>query len=206
MSEAVTANGLRERKKDATRRALSRAAIRLGTERGWDEVRAEDIAAEAGVSTRTFNNYFRSKEEAVVAGGAERAARVGAALLARPAYEPLWEALTAALVAMAEAEERDLGPTAVAHLRLIADHPALAAQQIRADRQAVGTLIDAVAERAGADSGQDLLPHIAVTTAVAVTRGAVEHWARHGGTVSVADTIREAMDLVRLVPYAGARP
>ncbi|GAB2915042.1 TetR/AcrR family transcriptional regulator [Streptomyces mayteni] len=198
MSDAVTATGLRERKKEATRRALCHAAIRLGTERGWDEVRAEDIAAEVGVSTRTFNNYFRSKEEAVVASGVERAERVRTALLARPTDEPLWEALTAALIEMAVAEERDFGPIAVAHLRLIADHPALAAQQIRFDRQAVSTLVDAVAERTSTDPEQNPLPHIAATTAVAVTRGAVEHWARHGRPASVADAIRGAMNLIHL--------
>ena len=67
------AEGLRERKKDETRSALSWAAIQLTVERGFDNVRVEDIAAEAGVSPRTFNNYFSSKGEAIAARHLDRA-------------------------------------------------------------------------------------------------------------------------------------
>src|SRR6266545_4089893 len=68
--------GLRERKKQATREALRMAALRLAVLKGWDRVRVEDIAAEAGVSARTFNNYFASKEAALLATAYDRAARL----------------------------------------------------------------------------------------------------------------------------------
>ena len=54
--------GLRERKKLATRVALGQGAWRLVMERGYDKVRVEDIAAAAGVSVRTFSNYFANKD------------------------------------------------------------------------------------------------------------------------------------------------
>ncbi|MET7402689.1 helix-turn-helix domain-containing protein [Dactylosporangium sp. NPDC005572] len=59
---------LRERKKQATREALRTAALRLALERGPENVRVDDIAEAAGVSPRTYNNYFSSREEAIVAG------------------------------------------------------------------------------------------------------------------------------------------
>ena len=70
-------SGLRERKKVATRQALGVAAMRLAIERGLDNVLVEDIAEAAGVSARTFNNYFASKYEAICALAFDRAMRIG---------------------------------------------------------------------------------------------------------------------------------
>jgi AcrR family transcriptional regulator len=92
--------GLREQKKQATREALRTAALRLALERGPDNVRVDDIAEAAGVSPRTYNNYFPSREHAIVAAvTAERAARVAAAVAARPADVSLADAVIAAVVA-----------------------------------------------------------------------------------------------------------
>jgi AcrR family transcriptional regulator len=68
--------GLRERKKAQTRAALSWAALRLTVEHGFNNVKVEDIAEAAGVSPRTFNNYFSSKGEAIVARHLDRCLRI----------------------------------------------------------------------------------------------------------------------------------
>ena len=67
-------------------------------ERGLENVTIEDITAEADVSVRTFGNYFASKYEAICALGTDRARRIGAELLARPAVEPLWSSLVACVL------------------------------------------------------------------------------------------------------------
>ena len=79
--------GLRERKKLDTRRALSDAALQLMFERGIDNVTREAIADLAGVSLRTFSNYFTGKYEAIAYRQTERVGRSIAALRQRPADE-----------------------------------------------------------------------------------------------------------------------
>jgi AcrR family transcriptional regulator len=66
MQETTPSVGLRASKKKATSRALSSAARSLALERGLDEVTIDMICASAGVSTRTFFNYFESKGDAIV--------------------------------------------------------------------------------------------------------------------------------------------
>ena len=104
--------GLRERKKQQTREALSWAALRLAVERGLGNVLVEDIAAEAGVSPRTYNNYFSSKAEAITWRHLDRARRIADLLRARPPGEPLWESITCAAVAQAGGERASPDPPA----------------------------------------------------------------------------------------------
>jgi AcrR family transcriptional regulator len=91
--------GLREQKKQATREALREAALRLALECGPANVRVDDIAEAAGVSPRTYNNYFSSREQAIVAAvTAEREAQIAAAVAARPASVRLADAVADAIV------------------------------------------------------------------------------------------------------------
>nr|WP_096459775.1 TetR/AcrR family transcriptional regulator [Corynebacterium suranareeae] len=58
-------SGLRETKKAATRAALSRAAAKIALFDGPEALTVASIAAAAGVSPRTFHNYFQSREDAL---------------------------------------------------------------------------------------------------------------------------------------------
>ncbi|HEY2222607.1 helix-turn-helix domain-containing protein, partial [Actinomycetospora sp.] len=91
--------GRRERKKQATRAALSEAAVRLSLEHGVENVTVEQIADDADVSLRTFFNYFSSKEEAVVAGDAARGEVLVERFRARPDSESILTALRVAVLA-----------------------------------------------------------------------------------------------------------
>src|SRR5690349_19223185 len=122
------APGLRERKKQQTREALSWAALRLSVERGFGNVLVEDIAAEAGVSPRTFNNYFSSKAEAIVWRQLDRYRRIADLLRARPPEEPLWEAVTGAVITTFDHGDALPDPRWTSGVRLILGEPELEAE------------------------------------------------------------------------------
>lgn len=64
MSE-TTLDGLRERKKQQTRHELAEAAYAVVRDHGIDAMSADAVAQRAGVSRRTFFNYFPSVESAL---------------------------------------------------------------------------------------------------------------------------------------------
>jgi AcrR family transcriptional regulator len=57
----VGAPGLRERKRLETRERLTRVAMALFLDRGFEATTLDDIAAAADVSRRSFFHYFGSK-------------------------------------------------------------------------------------------------------------------------------------------------
>ncbi|ARJ05789.1 TetR family transcriptional regulator [Cnuibacter physcomitrellae] len=66
MTGKPAATSLRERKKSETRTAIHEAALRLVVENGVEHTSVDAICSEAGVSSRTFFNYFPSKVSAIV--------------------------------------------------------------------------------------------------------------------------------------------
>src|SRR5215208_3669734 len=63
--QPAAAPGLRERKKEQTRRHIAEVARRLFGERGFERVTIAEIARTAEVSEQTVFNYFRTKEDLV---------------------------------------------------------------------------------------------------------------------------------------------
>ncbi|WP_285244835.1 TetR/AcrR family transcriptional regulator [Pseudarthrobacter sp. fls2-241-R2A-127] len=67
MSDSATSDsGLRERKRAATRSAITAAARALTSERGLNGYTVEEVCEAAGISRRTFFNYFPTKEDAII--------------------------------------------------------------------------------------------------------------------------------------------
>jgi AcrR family transcriptional regulator len=63
---AIIEGGLRERKRAATRVAITAVARSLTAERGFNGYTVEEVCEQAGISRRTFFNYFPSKEDAII--------------------------------------------------------------------------------------------------------------------------------------------
>ncbi|MBD0323214.1 MAG: TetR family transcriptional regulator, partial [Aldersonia sp.] len=147
--------GLRDRKKAATRAALSAAAVRLTKQFGLESVTSEAIAAEAGVSTRTFHNYFASKEEAVLHEIESTVLDWVQALRDRPQDEPNCDSLEslARQVVSAPLSEHD---ELCAVPRLLEETPALMANRVLDN--VTRSFVEVIAERTGTVIVRDLFP------------------------------------------------
>jgi AcrR family transcriptional regulator len=162
--------GLRERKKLATREALAEAALRLALRDGPENVRVPDIAAEAGVSPRTFNNYFSSVPEAICAQAAERAMRIADTLRQRPAAESLAEAIANTLLA----DHRD-SEEGRPFIRLMITNPMLRGEFFKTVQAREQTFAEAIADRVHAPEG-DLNPQLLAAAYFGMSRVVGHRW------------------------------
>ena len=176
--------GTRAEQKLATEIALRRATVQLMSERGYDATSTDDIARAAGVSPRTFFNYFPSKESALLLPEHVLPDLVRDALRRRPAGEDAVVSLAATAMDTATAISTfaslgAMGSLMVATLRLMfSERPV---RQIFLERRA--TLEDVVwgALRERGVAAEDLGARAAVTAVVALTYLALETWVTADG-------------------------
>ena len=167
--------GRRERKKLATRQALQDVALRLVAERGIDQVTVEDISEAADVATRTFFNYFSSKEEALLGNLPEKVATVQRMVVDRPAGEtPLaavCQVLRTMTLRLAERREERL-----LRQQVIERHPGLLARQLGVYASFEHALATAVTERLGPGRADPSYARLVAAVAVAAARSSVSSW------------------------------
>jgi AcrR family transcriptional regulator len=180
----------RDQQKEQTRLDLALAAFELAREHGLANVRVPQIAAATGVSTRTFNNYFASKEAAIAWPATWRGARLAASLEDRPPGEPLADALAEAVASMYEQDEMDgLPPGWLRDFRaLVAKEPALHGEYLKATGTVETALADAIARRTGAEKGQ-LEPQVLAAVVAGAERAAVLYWVRQDKPSSTLEDV-----------------
>lgn len=182
--------------------ALREAALRLALERGPDNVRVDDISEAAGVSPRTYNNYFSSRDQAILAAvTVERESRVAATVAARQPGVRLADAVIDAIVEQyADPDQRDRDV-----LLLITTSPTLRDTFVDAATALEHPLAHAIAGRL-----RDADPYAARVLAASVAAAvhvALERWVQvaaspgSGGLVvpagSLADMLRAALAPLR---------
>lgn len=177
-----TVETLRDRKKAATRQSLHEAALRLAMANGLDGVTVEDIADEAGVSRRTFSNYFANKEDAILHADRERTGRLLSLLAERPEDEPPWAALRHAVADLFRDQDTP-DPAWVEQLRLLRRHPSLLARQA-SDQIALERELAAVLVERGHDTDEELARLMAATL-LAAFRTAAALWLEGSGRQSL---------------------
>jgi AcrR family transcriptional regulator len=186
----------RDWQKERTRLDLAFAAFELAKAEGLALVRVPQIAEAVGVSTRTFNNYFSSKEAAIVWPATLRGARLAADLADRPAGEPLAEALVEVVAGLyGPAGQEGLPEGWLDGFRtLVAAEPSLSGEYLKAQAAGERALAEVIARRTGAAEA-DLEPLLVAGVVFAAERAAVLHWFRARPSTPLVDQVRQALGL-----------
>jgi len=201
------ASSRRELKRLETRRSISNAALGLTLARGGLEtVRPEEIAKAAGVSPRTFHNYFPSREAALGALAGDRAKRIALKLGDRPADEPFATALTEVVAAeYTDGEEPEKesvhklhsimaeGCVNVEALRAVMSEEGARPHVLHAMTRLEAELIPVIAKRFGLDPDRDMFPWIVAAAVNGAIRVATEYWLRDDVDAPYTALLREAV-------------
>ncbi|MFI9271625.1 TetR/AcrR family transcriptional regulator [Kitasatospora sp. NPDC052896] len=179
MNEAI---GLRARKKERTRQAISDAAIALFLARGYDQVVVAEVAAAAEVSKPTLFRYFPTKEDLVLHRFADHQGEWARVVAERAPDEPPLAALHRHLVRGLHERDPVTGLNDVREVLafhgLVFGTPSLCAHLVHYRAADEAALAEAL--RAAAGAGPDELgPRLAAAQLTAVREVlARENWRR----------------------------
>ena len=169
--------GLRERKKEQTRRLIAETARQLFSERGFEHVTIVEIAEAAEVAVQTVFNYFPTKEDLVYWRLASFEGELLAAVREREPDQSALEAFKTFLLAQQgllgrgddQAREELLSFT-----RMITDSPALRAREGQILAGYTTALADLLAEETGAEP-DDLRPRVAAGAMIGLHRSLIDY-------------------------------
>jgi AcrR family transcriptional regulator len=182
--------GRRERKIRQTRSSLTRSALELFAERGFDAVTVVDIANRSDLDPSTFFRHFRSKESLLFTDMDNFVATIRPLLDGRPADEPLIESLRAVTLSLSKSYDYELE-----NLRAeLSESSAQLYEQVVIHRERmIVDLTEVVAERLGIDSQSDPRPYLAATVWVTAFE-----WFRHR-SVSTHQRVKNTVTAVNKI-------
>jgi AcrR family transcriptional regulator len=190
------AEGLRERKKAKTRRALIDAASDLFLRQGFERTTVEQIADACDVSPRTFFRYFATKEDVLFGDSADKYDMLVAALEARPAGESPLASLRAASLALvgSYATERD---RLKARAEIVRSTPSLRVHGSERQDQWNETAVELLTgRRQGVDRSERPLDiRLVVAASSAAVHAAVQTWLLAPGA-DLVELVEQAFELL----------
>ncbi len=146
--------GLRERRKQQARQAISGAAMTLFAAKGFDQVTISQVADAAGVSKMTVTNYFPRKEDLVFDRAEVTIGSLADATAARAPGESLLAAIRRNYAERVAASDVTLGPPTAAFARMVQGSHVLTSRAREIADLAERALGDAIAAEAGTDDVQ----------------------------------------------------
>jgi AcrR family transcriptional regulator len=196
-SATTQPTGRRGRKVQRTRSVLTRSALDLFAERGFDNVTVADIANRADVDPSTFFRHFRSKESVLFTDMDMYVARMRDLIHQRPSDESILDTLQAVTLELVTADTFD---NELENLRaeLTQSSAGLQAQTVVHREQVAMDLSELIGERLGIDHQNDPRPYLSATFWLA----AFEWYRRrnvsvHRSTVNAPESVEELVAMIR---------
>lgn len=145
------------------RTRLQWAALELFRKRGYEETTAAEIAAQAGVTERTFFRHFSDKRDVLFDGEVEFSEALTAAVRSAPAGLGPWDVLSSALLSVKQMfiENR---PFTEPRQGVIAATPALQERAMAKTRSLVAAVTSALCERGLEAAKANLVAWMGVAT------------------------------------------
>jgi AcrR family transcriptional regulator len=179
----------------STHEALRRAALKSFARKGFANVTVTELAAEAGVTERTFFRHFPTKEAVLFQDYETQLEWLAEALAQRPATESLFDAVLSSVAAFPH------------DLEVVRQAATARAELISADRIAnhlrvvqssfADVLTEFVRNRHPDVANIDLAAEVAGSTVAAALVVAVENWGRNGCVGDLGELVAASLDLVR---------
>ncbi len=162
---------LREQKRRATRRRIEDAATRLVDERSFADVTIEEICEAAGISRRTFFNYFDSKDSAVLGLGSDSFGPE----LQEQFLQAESDNIVALTITLLRAHLEDYHPSreVMERRRRIASDEDVAAATMSRKRAASNAVLELIERRLEQDSHLRTMPHLAPRTEALLIGGLI---------------------------------
>jgi AcrR family transcriptional regulator len=187
---SASAVSRRERKKQLTRQALRREALRLFGERGFDATTIQDITEAADVAPRTFFLHFGSKEDVLLGDARDGVAAFEEMLRDRPDDEDVFTAVRETVIGLLALDDTPVQETRL-QARLMIDAPSLMGRVYEHYVEFEEIIARAVADRFGLDAERDAYPRLLSTCAMTAVRVALVLWYQRGEKEPLADVVAE---------------
>ena len=195
------APGLRERRKQETRQAISNIATQMFVDRGFDEVTIAEVAGAAGVAKMTVTNYFPRKEDLVLDRAEAIERHLADVIAARAPGESMLAAIRRDYAAAVARADVTLGLSSPGFAGMLLGSPVLVSRVREMLDRREQLLGDAIAAETGTDNPQQrlvavLLASVHRVLAAEASRRSLEGQPREQICAVLADAATRAFDLL----------
>ena len=173
---------------------LQQAAMDLFVERGYAGTTVEDIAAQAGLTERTFFRYFADKREVLFGGSKDLEKLIAEAIAIAPKSSAPLDVVAAALQATAPMFEPRRAYARKRHT-LIAAHADLRERELIKLASLAVVIAESLRRRGIAESAVGLIAEMGI----AIFKSAFQRWLEDTGQQTLSHHVRAALDELRAV-------